>query len=369
MNQKFVYNKRDQRATSSLPQAGAQLVRHFVSNSCFRLSSEPLQYPRLRQAAASLEAMLGDSAARQSQQIEMKLNYKHKNRFKMKKIVFIVMLVCCFSETYSQKMFMSWGEKDIEGWTEEKWELSQKLTKSQLLDMNLTAESWSDFFAILNASINNYKTNQEYLNDLVEQITDMTETILKGTGRLIIWERIISGDIIFEGKGLIIENDIFKVSGRANQLLQNLTNKNFGYVSINSTEKELLELKNKWLGFLANKPVAEYKEPEFKNAKMDKISSLKAFNALVVSLKSNPQKEEIIKNCLKNVYNLDEMPKDKSSSAIYCNPDNYTFFYLAMLIGDKNYDENKNSEWWQNFWNKNKDRLVWNTKKGYYEVK
>ena len=164
----------------------------------------------------------------------MKLVINKKNRNKMKKLgLAIVVLVCCFSETYSQKMLMAWGQKDIEGWTKEKWELSQTLTVKQLLDRNLTADSWSDFFAILNASINNYTTNQEYLNDLVEQITDMTETHLKGTSRLIIWERIISGDIIFEGKGLIIENDIFKVGGRANEILQNLTKKNFGYVSIN----------------------------------------------------------------------------------------------------------------------------------------
>jgi len=299
----------------------------------------------------------------------MKLVSNKKNRNKMKKIgLAIVILVCCFSETYSQKMLMAWGQKDIEDWTKEKWELSQTLTVNQLLDGNLTADTWSDFFAILNASINNYTTNQEYLNNLVEQITDMTETHLKGTRRLIIWERIISGDIIFEGKGLIIENDIFKVGGRANEILQHLTKKNFGYVSMNSTEQELLELKNKWLDFLSNKPVSEFKEPEFKNAKIDKICSLKAFNALVVSLKDNPLKAEIVKNCLKNVYNLDEMPKDKSSSASLCNPDSYTFGYLGMLIGDKKHDASKDAQWWQKYWNDNKDKLVWNTKKGYYEV-
>jgi len=48
-------NKREnaQPLTSGFTQAGAQLVRHFVSNSCFRLSSEPLQYPRLREAATT----------------------------------------------------------------------------------------------------------------------------------------------------------------------------------------------------------------------------------------------------------------------------------------------------------------------------
>jgi hypothetical protein len=147
-----------------------------------------------------------------------------------------------------------------------------------------------------------------------------------------------------------------------------LTKKNFGYVSINSTEKDLLELKNKWLDFFANKPVQEFKEQTFKNAKIDKICSMNAFHALVVSLKDNPRKAEITKNCLKNVYNLDEMPKDKSSSAVYCNPDTYTFGYLGMLTGEK-HDEKKDALWWQKFWNENKDKLVWNDKKGCYKIK
>jgi len=40
--------------TSSLPQAGVQLAPAAVRNSIFWLSSEPLRYPRLRQAADTL---------------------------------------------------------------------------------------------------------------------------------------------------------------------------------------------------------------------------------------------------------------------------------------------------------------------------
>ena len=55
-------NKKRRQLTSGFTQAGAQLVRHFVSNSCFRLSSEPLQSPRLREAATTLEAMRGHAS-------------------------------------------------------------------------------------------------------------------------------------------------------------------------------------------------------------------------------------------------------------------------------------------------------------------
>ena len=68
------------------------------------------------------------------------------------------------------------------------------------------------------------------------------------------------------------------------------------------------------------------------------------------------------------VYKLDEMPKEKGSPASYCDPDTYTFSHLAMLFGDKTFDASKDAKWWQNFWEINHNRLVWNDDKGIYEV-
>src|SRR5690606_30244394 len=107
-----------------------------------------------------------------------------------------------------------------------------------------------------------------YLKSLTNQLTNKTETKLKGTSRLIIWDRISNGDITFEGKGLVIDNDLFTVAGRANQILQNLTSKNFGYVTISSSEKELETLKNKWKDYLGGKSVEEFKPEEYKNSKI-----------------------------------------------------------------------------------------------------
>ncbi|MFB9079410.1 hypothetical protein ACFFLS_05945 [Flavobacterium procerum] len=246
---------------------------------------------------------------------------------------------------------------------------AQKLTSAELLTKNLDDKSWSAVFLTLNASLNNYAKDKDYLNSLANQLTNKTETKLEGTSRLIIWDRIINKDIIFEGKGLVMDNDLFTVSGRANQILQNLTKKNFGYVTINSTEKELKNLKNNWLNYLSNKNVEEFKPFEYTNSKIPEISSLNAVNALIISLQANPTKEAITKKCLKNVYKLDEMPKDKGSSASYCNPDTYTFAYLAMLFGDEKTDDSKNANWWLNFWNENHKKLVWNSEKGIYQIK
>jgi len=287
----------------------------------------------------------------------------------MKKDLFLILLILCSYNSFSQKLLVSWSQQNIENYTKEMYDEAQKLTSAELLNKNLNDKSWSAVFLTLNASVNNYVNDNDYLNSLANQITNKTETKLEGTSRLIIWDRITSKDIIFEGKGLVINNDLFTVSGRANQILQNLTKKNFGYVTINSTEKELENIKKNWLNYLSNKNVEEFKTVEYKNSKIPEISSLNAVNALIISLQDNSIKEMITKKCLKNVYNLDELPKEKGSSASYCNPDTYTYAYLGMLFGDEKTDESKNANWWLNFWNVNHNNLVWNSEKGIYIIK
>lgn len=287
----------------------------------------------------------------------------------MKKIKLLILVIFIFHNSYSQKLLTSWSQSNIENYTKEMYDEAQKLTSRELLSKNLNDSSWSAVFLTLNASINNYSKDTSYLKELSNQVTNKKEVKLEGTSRLIIWDRIINGDIIFEGKGLIIDNDLFKVGGRANQILQNLTNKNFGNVNIHSTDKELENLKDNWLDYLLNKSIEEYKPIENENAKIPEISSLNAVQALIVSLQDNSAKELITKNCLKNVYKLDEMPKEKGSSASYCNPDTYTFSYLGMLFGDEKVDETKNAKWWLTFWETNQNRLIWNNKSGIFELK
>ena len=287
----------------------------------------------------------------------------------MRKSFFLILLTFCFHNSFSQRLLTSWSQQNIENYTKEIYDAAQKLTTTELLTKNLNDKGWSAVFLTLNASVNNYSKDTTYLKALAEQITNNTETKLEGTSRLIIWDRIISGDIIFEGKGLVIDNDLFQVTGRANQILQNLTKKSFGFVTIHSTSKDLTELKNKWLTLLSNKPVEEDKPVEYKNSKIPEISSLTAVQALIISLQDNSKKQQITKNCLKKVYNLDEMPKEKGSSASYCNPDTYTYSYLGMLFGDKIFDETKDAKWWQNFWDTKHDKFIWNNESGIYEVK
>ncbi len=148
---------------------------------------------------------------------------------------------------FSQKLLMSWSQQNIENYTKEMYDEAQNLSTTQLLNKNVKDQYWSEVFLTLNASINHHSKDKEYLKSLSDQLTDKTETKLKGTSRLIIWDRISNHDLLFEGKGLVFENDLFTVAGRANQILQSLSGKNFGYVSMNSSVKDLESLKSKWL--------------------------------------------------------------------------------------------------------------------------
>ena len=162
-----------------------------------------------------------------------------------KKGILLVMILLCSSNLFCQKLLMSWSQQNIENYTLEMYNDAQKLTSKELLAKNVNDESWAEVFLTLNASINNYTKDTLYLKELAKQVANDKQTKLKGTSRLIIWDRITTGDIIFEGKGLVMDNDLFTVAGRSNQILQSLTKKNFGFVTINTTKKELSILKNK----------------------------------------------------------------------------------------------------------------------------
>jgi hypothetical protein len=93
----------------------------------------------------------------------------------------------------------------------------------------------------------NYK---KMIPELIKRITNNKEIGLINTADLIIWERIESGDLESYGHGGVAFDDLFKVSGRANHLLKRITGENFGNVMMNTSQKELTKLQNKWIKWL-----------------------------------------------------------------------------------------------------------------------
>ncbi|MEO8403256.1 MAG: hypothetical protein ABI480_01620, partial [Chitinophagaceae bacterium] len=237
----------------------------------------------------------------------------------LRNFLFIFSIFFCFTAT-ADGILVSWSPNNLEGMTKEKFENAKTWSVNDILQKNLEVKTWSDAYLLLVAALPN-KDDKGFKEELIKQILNNAEVKLQSTSRLIIWERITSGDILFEGKGIQIDDDLFKVAGRANFILRNITNHNFGIVRIHSTADELTSLQTKWIDFLQGKEVEQYKNPFETPVKgVSEIRSLQAFEALVYSLKPSAEKDTLTKRCLKQVYQLNEMPTVKGSSPTYCNP-------------------------------------------------
>ncbi len=91
---------------------------------------------------------------------------------------------------------------------------------------------------------------REMIPELISRITDNTEIGLENYADMSIPERVESGDMEFYGHGVTVGDDLFKVSGRANHLLTRIVGQNFGLVTMNSTQSELVEMRKKWIEWL-----------------------------------------------------------------------------------------------------------------------
>lgn len=282
----------------------------------------------------------------------------------MKKNVFILIFIFTTIIVQSDGILFSWSEHYLIGMTIDRVEAAKSWTINDIIKKNLSVNEWPEIYLLLLAA-NQHKN--DIIDQLIEQLTNQNQIKLKLTSRLIIWERIISGDILFEGKGIQINDDLFSVAGRANWFLRQITGKNFGFVKMTATLNDLKQLKTKWLNWRKGDKVDEYKNPyETVDGGFNEIKSLEALEALIMSLKKNPDKDKLIINCLKNLYNLTELPDDPSSPANFCNPDTYTHMYLKLLTGIEDKHEFK---WWLDWWLKNKEKLEWDIIKGQFVIK
>lgn len=258
---------------------------------------------------------------------------------------------------------MSWGPQSIEGMTAERWAAAQKAEPAAILERIRTASSWAECYeALLGAS--SRKEDRDFLRKIAAEISSTSETRLTGTGGLIIWERITAGDVLFEGKGLWIEDDLFRAGGRANWILRTVLEKHFGAVTPVSTPADLTALSKKWEDFLAGKVVPEYSSPyQTKEKGLEELRSPAAVQALVVSLQPSAAKEAHVQRCLKKIYGLDKLPTEPGAPGRLCNPDLMTQGNLAQITG---VTEEHDAAWWEQWWNKHRETLRWNPEKGQF---
>jgi hypothetical protein len=283
------------------------------------------------------------------------------------KLSLLVLILCLLAQTaYADGRLLSWSPADVPGVTEQSFNAAKLFSVDEIPKKNLEVASWADAFLLMVAS-NQHKDDKTLMKALASQISNHAKVDLKSTNRLIIWERITTGDIQFEGKGFQVSDDLFTVAGRANWILRNLTKKNFGYVRPNPSEAELAGLQQKWTRLLAGETVDEYQNPYPTSEKgLEEIRSPEAIEALIASLAPTSEKEKLTKDCLTRLYHLDKLPADPDSPAALCNPDNYTHRYLAVVTGIK---DQHDFTWWKKWWDANKSQLSWNPAKGTFDLK
>lgn len=283
------------------------------------------------------------------------------------RLTFLALILCLFSQTVSADgILISWSARDVPGITEQSFSAAKRLKAEEILKKNLEVSSWAEAFLLM-VGANSHKEDKTFLKGLASQITNKSKVELKASNRLIIWERITSGEIQFEGKGYQASDDLFTVAGRANWKLRNLTKKNFGYVKPNTSEEELAKLQQKWTRWLSGEQVEESQNPYPTSEKgLEEIRSPEALEALIASLKPTSEKEKLTKDCLKRLYNIDKLPDDPNSPAALCSPDKYTHGYLAVITGLK---DRHDYAWWKNWWETNKNQLTWNREKGIFEAR
>lgn len=251
---------------------------------------------------------------------------------------------------------MSWSGRDLKGSSRESFDAAKKKSPKESLEKNRSIATWPEAYHLLLAA-NEHRTDKQFLAGLAAQVTDTTERRLAHTERLIIWERIVSGEILFEGKGLQISDDLFTVAGRANWILRTITGRNFGHVKPGTPRAELLRLQHRWQQWLAGEEVPDHQDPyPSKVEGLEEIRSLTALNALIVSLRPSEGKRTAMAMCLHQLYGLDTLPSDPGHPARLCIPDTYTHSYLAKLT---DVSEQHDSEWWARWWEDHKNALRW----------
>lgn len=255
---------------------------------------------------------------------------------------------------------VSWSPGTIEGMTETRWNAAAKLGADAVVDRLRGAGDWATAYeALLGAS--SRADDKELLGRIVAEISNPAQGSLTGTARLIVWDRVRSGEILFEGKGLVVEDDLFRVAGRANWILRTLLEKNFGYVRPSSTQQELDDLRQIWVSFLAGESVPEA-SPAYPSSVegLVELRSPTALAALIVSLEPSAAKDALTASCLKSLYGLDQMPTTADSPAVLCSPDTYTHRYLATLT---DVTEQHTAEWWREWWQKHGASLRWDSER------
>jgi hypothetical protein len=251
----------------------------------------------------------------------------------------------------------SWNPLDLDGMTKRRWEAASNRTTDELLKLNRELKTWPEACEVVSGA-KEYAGNAEFLAKVVEQLTDSTVTRLESTYRLIQWDRIRSGDLVFPGRGFVVYDDVFTVAGRANWLLRIVTETSFGYVKPDATAEQLAALQRTWRSYLAGEKPTPFERPfRSPNDKDEELFDPLAIEVMIRSLAPNPAKDALIQTCLGKV-GAKELPTDPvTHPAAMCNPDITARIFLRQVT---DVEKDLSPEAWAAWWTEHRDRLNWN---------
>src|SRR5262245_61568236 len=109
----------------------------------------------------------------------------------------LLFAIFCFAtiNALADGILLSWSARDVPGLTEQAFNDAKQWSAEQIAQKNLTASSWTDAFLLMVAA-NPKKDDKQLIAGMISQLTNSKATKLTNTSRLIVWERITSGEIL-----------------------------------------------------------------------------------------------------------------------------------------------------------------------------
>ncbi|MCS7077229.1 MAG: hypothetical protein NZ455_11000 [Bacteroidia bacterium] len=252
-------------------------------------------------------------------------------------------------------------QKDIKNFSPYQYENAKSWTSKQIATMLENNTTWSQLFFLSYGARHRYNSGDtSIIKELIQLVQKNRVIPMTETYKLIIWERIANGDMVFEGRGIIVDDDLFNVAGKANWILRYIYGVRFGLVKINSTQFALDELARRWTELYKGKSAGAVPEEIHNSKTLACLKDTLVLKTLIGTLNPSEKKTQYINTCLEQ-FKIKSVPKDPLVSGYYCNPDNYTIEYLNKIIELKS--PLKTPDAWKRWYEANKSKIVYDEKK------
>src|SRR5688572_20076600 len=114
---------------------------------------------------------------------------KHTMKHNLKSLIIALSMCVCGSTAYADGVLVGWSNSDVSEMNTKAIDAVTALPVAVLVQRNLTVKTWSDAFMMLIGATAHIR-DANFHKAMIDQITNTSEVQLRGTRRLIIWERI-----------------------------------------------------------------------------------------------------------------------------------------------------------------------------------